>query len=129
MPIETTFLIVTNKELSASSGVALASMYQPGTLDYPNPQSGQFLPLTNIYVLSIEDFERLISGVSTMEWTLPSFLDACVEADQQAETSVHFFEQHLDRLKIPRKYSELVSNALDETAIRLRKAFDVGSLN
>jgi hypothetical protein len=120
-------LIVTNKELSASRGTALASMYPPGALDYPNPESGKFLPLTNIYVLSIEDFERLISGVSTKECTLSSFLDGCVEADQQAETSVHFFEQHLDRRKMPRKYSELVTNALDETTIRLSKALGSAS--
>lgn len=117
-------LIVTNKELSASRGTALASMYPPGTLDRPNPEFTRFLPLSNIYVLSIEDFERLVAGASTTGFALPSILDDCVEADQKAETSVHFFEQHLNRLKVPRGYSQLVENALNDATLRLGRAFE-----
>lgn len=117
-------LIVTNKELSASGGSALASMYPPDTFTCPSPECAQFLPLSNIYVLSIEDFERLISGISSTEFALPSFLDDCVEANQKADTSVHFFEQHLDRWKLPRVYSELVENALKDITVRLGRAFE-----
>lgn len=117
-------LIVTNKELSASRGSALAAMYPSDTLEYPNPESQQFLPLSNIYILSIEDFERLISGAKSPGFDLPSFLDDCVEADQKAETSVHFFEQHLDRKKVPREHSALVTNALDDITVRLGRAFE-----
>lgn len=114
-------LIITNKELSASNGTKLASMYPVGTLDYPNPECGQFLPLDHIYVLSIEDFERLMAGA--LEFDLSVFLSECVEADNKPETSVHFFEQHLDRRKIPKRFSKLVASALDDAASRLERAF------
>lgn len=117
-------LIVTNKELSASRGSALASMYPPGTLEYPSPEAARFLPLDHIYVLSIEDFERLIAGTSDTKFDLPVFLDECVQADQIDETSVHFFEQHLDRKKVPRQYSELVNRALDDALSRIEKVFN-----
>ncbi len=117
-------LIVTNRELSASGGTALAAMYPSGTLEPPNPESSRFLPLDRIYVLSIEDFERLMSGASTMNVSLPSFLEECVEADQKAETSVHFFEQHLDRKGVPRQFSGLVVGALHDVKARLTESLD-----
>ncbi|TXT21546.1 MAG: hypothetical protein FD134_2673 [Gallionellaceae bacterium] len=117
-------LIVTNKELSAGRGTALLSMYPPDTFNNHTSELTQFLPLSNIYVLSIEDFERLISGVSSTEFSMPSFLDNSVEADKNADSAVHFFEQHLDRLKVPRKYSELVENALSDITTRLGRALE-----
>ena len=51
-------LIVTNKELGASKGTALASMYPEATLEYPNAEAERFLPRKHIYVLAIDDFER-----------------------------------------------------------------------
>jgi hypothetical protein len=119
-------LIVTNKELGASRGTTLASMYPPETLVYPDPEARRFLPLSNIYVLSIEDFERLVHGALTTELALPAFMDDCVAADQVAETSVRFFEQHLDRWKLPRAFSTLVENTLDQIAARLGGALEAG---
>ena len=112
-------LIVTNRELSASRGTTLAAMYPPGTLDYADSESAKFLPLEHIYVLSVEDFERLISAASGPGFSLPLFLDRCVAADQNAKTAVFFFEQHLAREKVPEQLSELVANALDDIWARL----------
>ena len=114
-------LIITNKELSASKGTTLASMYPPETLTYPNPEAARLLPLDHIYVLSIEDFERLMAFARG--FNLPSFLDECVEADRKAETAVHFFDQHLDRQKMPRQNSELVATAIGDATSRLKRAF------
>lgn len=115
-------LIITNKELSASRGTTLASMYPPETLAYPTAEAARLLPLDHIYVLSIEDFERLMAGASAPGFNLPSFLDECVEADRKAETAVHFFDQHLDGQKVPRRNSELVTNALQDATARLGRA-------
>lgn len=116
-------LIVTNKELSASRGTSLAAMYPPDTLTPIDPRATHFLPLENIYVLSIEDFERLAAGTANLQIDLPRFLDDCVEADKAAETSVFYFEQHLHRCKVPRQYSELVTQTLGNMAGRLERAF------
>lgn len=115
-------LIVTNKELSASNGVALSMMYPPGTLDPANPDLLRFLPLERIYVLSIEDFERLLVGVDWSATDLPTILNDCVESDRSSETSRYYFEQHLTRLGVPRGYSELVKNAEAAMSSRLQLA-------
>lgn len=121
-------LIVTNRELSASRGTSLALMYPSGTLDYPNPEAATILPLEHIYVISIEDYERLLAGVVAGNIKLPLFLDECVAADQKAETAVHYFEQHLNSKKVPKKYSELVSAALEDAYSRVSRILEPGQL-
>lgn len=118
-------LVVTNKELSASRGTSLAAMYPEATFDFAHPDREQYLPLANIYVLSIEDFERLVAAVESRLIELPTFLNACVVRDSKAETAVHFFEQHLDAAKLPRGHSMLVKNAVEASKSRLSAAFGV----
>jgi hypothetical protein len=118
-------LVVTNKELIAGRATMLASMYPPETLAYPSPEAARLLPLEHIYVLSIEDFERLVVAASAGALDLALFLSKCVEADRKPETSVLLFEQHLDRERVPRQYSELVTSALDEAIERLECSFKV----
>lgn len=57
-------LIVTNKDLSAGRGPVLAGIYPAGTLAYPDDDAKRFLPLEHVYVVTIEEFERLIAAVS-----------------------------------------------------------------
>ena len=115
-------LIVTNKELSAGRGTSLAQMYPAGDLSYPCSEAEQYLPLENVYILSIEDFERLMAVSRSPDFDLPIFLHDCVVADQAPETSVFYFEQHLDRKQIPRDCSQLVVDAIDAIEGRLTRS-------
>ena len=115
-------LIVTNKELSATRGTTLAAMYPVGTLAVPSLDSGSRLSLENIYVLSIEDFERLVNGTDAIGRDLPTLLADCVAADKLPETAVFYFEQHLDRLRIGRRYSDLVHKAIERVAVKLENS-------
>lgn len=102
-------LVVTNKELGAGSGARLASMYPPGTL--PADSVNERLPLSRIYVLSIEDFERFAAAARSGHIDVPAFLDDCVASDANPVTSVYFFDQHLDRAGAPHELSHLVAEA------------------
>ena len=115
-------IIVTNKELGASRGTALESIYPQGTLAYPAPQTEHFLPLKRVYVLSIEDFERLVSAEADGSISIPEFLASCVSDDEAPETQVMLFEQHLNRQKVQLKLSPVVDNALKESMSRIEKA-------
>ena len=99
-------------------------MYPADTLDYPDEQAKQHLPLEHIYVLSIEDFERLIRGVCASPYSLPSLLADCVNTDLDPETSAYYFEMHLDRLGVEKKYSDLVHSAFEDAHQRLRAALE-----
>jgi hypothetical protein len=69
-------LVVTNKELNASRGTILREMYPAGKLDYPHPEAERYLPLQRVYVVSIDDFERLMAATGNPEFDIPHFLEA-----------------------------------------------------
>ena len=114
-------LIVTNKELGASKGTALASMYPEGTLDYPNAEAERLLPRKRIYVLSIDDFERLTNAAASGQIELPGFLASCVRDDEGPETALHLFEQHLNRARVPMRFSDTVEKAIEASLLRLER--------
>ena len=115
-------VIVTNKELNASHGTILAKMYPQGTLTYPDEDAGRYLPLERIYVLSIEEFERLIAAAALPQFDLPAFLEDCTIANRDPETQVFLFEQFLDRRQIRSDCSEIVVNAIESAEARLTDA-------
>ena len=115
-------LIVTNKELGASKGTALASMYPEGTLEYPNAEAERFLPHKHIYVLAIDDFERLTNAAASGQIELPAFLASCVGDDEGPQTALHLFEQHLNRRQVPVRFSRTVEQAVEASLARLEEA-------
>lgn len=116
-------LIVTNRELGAGRGTALAEMYPPRTLDHPNKEGEKQLPLDHIYVLSIADFERLAAGARRKEFELSKMLEACVLDDSDPGSARQYFEQHLNEHRISNHQSDLVRCAIDESSERLKLAF------
>ena len=110
-------LIVMNTEPRVSSGTSLEEMYRDGTLNYLN--GAKFLPRKHIYVLDIEDFERLTSAVARREINLPTFLASCVHDDENPHARSLLFEQHLDKQQIPMQFSNLVEKAVAASYRRL----------
>lgn len=115
-------LIVTNKDLGASPGEALAKMYPPGTLSCPTPGAERFLPVSRIYLLSIEEFERLVAAATAGKIDVPNFLAKCVERDRSPTTSRLLFEQHLNDEGVPLGFSDMVSKAIEDSVARLTEA-------
>ncbi len=114
-------LIVTNKDLGASRGMMLVSMCPEGTIDYPNPEARSILPKDHIYVLSIDDFERLMRAAENRQIEVPELLISCVADDGTEETEMFQFEQHLDKKQVPNRYSRVVEEAVEESLVRLKK--------
>lgn len=115
-------LVVTNKDLSASRGTVLAGIYPEGTLDYPDEDAERFLPLEHVYVVTIEEFERLMMAAQSGAVSLPQVMQHCVTWDQDPASASYYFEQHLSKLRVPRASSSLVTTAIDEAAARLARA-------
>ena len=109
-------LVVTNKDLGASRGTALQSMYPAGTLDCPDPEGERLLPLGRIY----DDFERVTSAAASGRIELPGFLAACIARDEERNSSLNLFEQHLKGL--PLEFSDTVNRAIDAGLSRLEGA-------
>lgn len=112
-------LVVTSKELSVGRGDRLLSMYGE-RLDATSMEGS--IPLAHVYFLSIEDYERLMRGLDKLNIDLPGFLRRCVKRDGAPETSVMYFEQHLDGENFPYELSTLVEEAIHSSEERLKRA-------
>ena len=97
-------------------------MYPEGTLDYPDAEAERFLPLERIYVLAIDDFERLTNAAASDRIELPAFLASCVQDDAEPRTARQLFEQHLNERSVPMRFSHTVESAIDAGMARLRGA-------
>lgn len=84
-------LIVTSRELNLGTGERMRLLYPPGEFDYPNAEARQRLPLSNVFILSIEDFERTIGCLAAGELNLSAVLKDAVIANQRGETAWMFF--------------------------------------
>ena len=115
-------LIVNNKELGVSKGSDFASIYPDGTLEHPNAEAERLLPHNHIYVLSIDDFERLTHAAASGEIELPAFLASCVRDDEERQSARHLFEQHLNRRKVPMQFSDTVEKAIHAGCNRIERA-------
>jgi hypothetical protein len=111
-------LVVTNRELNASRGTRLRETYPAGTLEYPDADAQRYLSLDRVYVLSVDDFERVVAGIKQDRLHLPTLLSQCVEADRAPESMKFLFHQHLDALRIKHGRSQLIDDALDAVVAR-----------
>ena len=95
-------LIVTSQQVSCATGVHMQRMFRPGTF-YPNPvrnnaptaEQLELLPLANIVIVSIEEFEHMMGCVQNREIDLVSFLREVSAAHADPKTSVMFIDQML----------------------------------
>lgn len=60
---ENYLLVVTSRQLHLGGGSMLAELYPPRRLDYPDEQTEARLPLSHIFILSIEEFEQAMGCV------------------------------------------------------------------
>lgn len=108
-------IIVTNRELTAGTGKKLLNTYPDETIQFPDTVTLNRLPLENIYVVSIEDYERLIEAANCGLVYLPKFLAQCKKNDSSVETNVFFMQQHLDNENLPMRTSKLVHDCFQDT--------------
>lgn len=90
-------LVVTSRELIIGGGEMLQRLYAPGALGYPDEYAATRLPLINVFVLGIEDFENLMGCVKSGEVDLSALLKEAAVANQRGDTSRMFFSDFLSK--------------------------------
>lgn len=116
-------LIVTNRELTAGTGKKLSQIYPEETLQTPDSSVSDRLPLENIYVVSVEDFERLIMSAKNNDIDLPKFLNKCKVHDSKPDTMVFYMQQHLEQSKLPNYVSHIVDECYKTAFARIEHVF------
>ena len=115
-------LIVTNKELILGNGARLSDLYGV-PLDAPSGFSNQRLALERVYIVAIEDFERLILAEQNNEINLPDFLSQCGLHDSEPESAKLLMDQHLTAAKVAYRCSALITDELDRALGRAENLF------
>ena len=90
-------IVVTSRELNLGTGERMRLLYPPGDFDYPDAGAEQRLPLSNVFILSIEDFERTMGCVAAGELDLSAVLKDAVVANQRADTARMFFSDFIGK--------------------------------
>ncbi len=90
-------LVVTSRELNLGSGEGLLRLYEQGVFDYPDDEAKRRLPLSNVFIVSIEDFERTMGCVAAGEINLSAVLKDAVVANQRGDTARMFFSDFIGK--------------------------------
>lgn len=87
-------VIVTSRELYIGHGTKLEELLPPGCLDFDDAGVNERMPLSNVLVVSIDDFERLQAAVSVGKIDLLPFLREMSAKNTDAATaSLFLFDQ------------------------------------
>lgn len=119
-------LVVTNWEFAVGDGKKLHEMYPEGKLEYPSKDIERFMPLTHVFFISIDDYERLLEAVKRDSLSLPDFLNSCVIRNSDPVTAKHLFDQHLTENRVQFGRSRLLQDALSESEARLTAMLESG---
>lgn len=120
-------LVVTSRELFVGSGEMLLRLYREGEFTYPDDACRENLPLTNVFVISIENFERLSTAVSAGNVKLPDLLKEAVERNRDPSTSAILFDAYLEKYVSSWGLPDLILTARDESEARIRELGEWGS--
>ncbi|MCK6416341.1 MAG: hypothetical protein L6Q63_12470 [Giesbergeria sp.] len=88
-------IVVTSRDLYIGHGARLGELLPPGQLDFDDVGVNERMPLSNILVVSIDDFERLQAAVSNGRISLLPFLRKMAAQNKDAATASLFLSDQL----------------------------------
>lgn len=124
--IQDFLLVVTSRELFIGDGEMLRRLYKEGDFDYPDEESRINLPLCNVFVVSIENFERLSNAVAAGAVSLPALMKEAVENNRDPTTSAILFDAFIRKYISSWGLPALILSARQEAESRIRQAFGEG---
>lgn len=129
-PKEDFLIIVTSQQTSCATGEHFRRMFNEDIFDpkqsshsRPTAKQLEILPLTNIVIVSIEEFEHLIGCIIKNEINLVSFLREVSEANSNPKTSIMFIDQMFSSKTKKFKLPQLIEDTNQRLESLLSKAF------
>lgn len=117
---ENYLLVVTSRQLHLGYGELLARLYPQGRLAYPDEGAEQRLPLSHIFILSIDEFENLMGNVQSGEASLSTFLRMAASDNNDPSTAKLYFIDHLRGHRLRLRQPALIKQAIESSQNRLR---------
>lgn len=102
---ENFLLVVTNRELYVRGGEQLERLYPDGQHVLDTPEAEKLVPLSNIFYVAIDEFERLMGCVEADTIRLPEFLRQVSRSNGSPEKAKQFLtdylREHVERWPVP----------------------------
>ncbi|MDR6493514.1 GapS1 family protein [Paraburkholderia sp. 22099] len=115
-------LVVTSRELYVGGGEMLQRLYPADEFGYPDHDAARRLPLSNVFVMGIEEFERVMGCVRIGEVKLPDLLREAALANQDGRTSRMFFSDFLKGYVKEWTLPSILEKAQDQVQEKIRAA-------
>lgn len=119
--------VITSRELNLGTGERMRLLYPPGKFDYPDADAQKRLPLSNVFILSIEDFERTMGCVTAGEINLSAVLKDAVAANQHGETARIFFSDFIGKFTKRWAMPAVIQDAQRSAKHRIAATFGASS--
>lgn len=116
----TYLLVVTNRELMLGSGDRLAQMWPANALATPASAASRILPLSHIYVISVETLENITEAIKAGSLNLPEALASAIRNDSNPATARIGLREHLLGGGMPRASGSKVMHLLNREFERLK---------
>lgn len=116
-------LVVTSRELLLGSGDMLAKLFPAGRFGYPDDEAATRLPLLNVFILSIEDYEHLMGCVRAGEVNLAQLLKQAAQANERGDTARMFFSDFLRPYTKAWTRPKVIDAAMDASEARMLEVF------
>jgi hypothetical protein len=118
---ENYLLVVTSRQLHLGRGSMLAELYPPGRLAYPDQGAERRLPLSHVFILSIEEFEQAMGCVRAGEVTLSALVRRAAAENEEPATMKLYFADHLGHFTRQFQRTPLLNEATELAIQRLAK--------
>lgn len=115
-------LIVTSRELNIGNGEKLRQLFPTEDLNYPDEKAKARLPFSNIFILSIEEFERTIGCIASGEINLSKVLKCAVESNKSADKARMYFSDFISEYAKKWVYPRVMNEARQCAEERVRAA-------
>lgn len=119
-------LVVTSRELLLGSGDKLQRIFPKGQFTYPedDPDAERRLPLGNIFIISIEDYELVMCCLKEGLVNLSEVVKSAAAANSRPESSKFFFADFLRPYIQKCGLPPLIQHAQDAAEARLSAVFE-----
>lgn len=112
-------IVVTSRELIVGNGHQLLRLYSEKNASDVQMQHHVKLPLENIFVISVEDFENLTTAVREGNLNLQLTLEHAVSANKHPSTSQLLFSDAMKKLNSEWRRPPLIEAAVEESIKRM----------
>lgn len=116
-------LIVTSRELNLSDGLSLQRLFPSKPISYRSPAAQLALPLENVFIVSAQEFDRLMGVAKNGGVDVGELLAKAASDNRNPHTAKLFLSQHYAVTRLERPHE--IMTAMQDSYQRIARALGI----